>query len=138
MDTPPLMPGNASFKIIGVYDTNKDGTPLKDMAGNPKLNVGVSVKDSMGNRGMLYESLTINTGWKVKALLNAVGLEALYDKSGQLNPVEIVNGEGQCTLKLQEASNGYPSRMVVDRYLKAAKQLEIKPNFTDINDDLPF
>jgi hypothetical protein len=138
MSDTPLVPGNARFKIIGVYSTTKDGKPLLDRDGDPKLNVSLSVKDSVGSTGLLYESLTKNTGWKIKAMLCALGLEGLYDKSGNLNPDDIVGGEGLCTLKMQDASNGYEARIVVDKYIRAAKQAVVKVDYSNHDDSIPF
>ena len=138
----PLIAGPASFKIIGCYSTNKEGAPLLDRDGDPKLNVSLSVTDSIGNQGIVYETLSKNTGWKISNILSALGLEMLYDKSGLLNPEDIVGGIGRCTLKMQAGTNGYADRMVIDKYLKADKQAVISRGSAPIeepdNDPLPF
>lgn len=140
MEKGTLVAGDAKFKIIGTYDKNKDGTPLVDMAGNPKVKVSLSITDCERNNAALYETLTVNTGWKVKALLGALGLGNLYDKNGKLDLDVLQGGTGACTLKLQAAGNGFEARIVVDKYIKAEKQVEFAAsNSVEIpNDDIPF
>ncbi len=137
-----LVSGAAKFKIIGIYDKTKDGMPLKDMAGNPKLNVAVSVTDSVGGSAVLYESLTVNTDWKIENILNAIGLGHLYSDSGEFNPQDILHGVGDCTLKMSKASGGYEARMVIDKYIKAGKQAPVSKYAANVPDDslddLPF
>lgn len=135
-----LTPGDASFKIIGVYDCKKDGTPLTTKNGTPKLNVSFSVKDSRGQTGIVYEDLTANTAWKIKALLDAIGLGALYDPSGTLNPDDLTGYSGKCKIGIKK-SDGYPDRMSVERFYKAESQIPMnrKPLATNVpEDDLPF
>lgn len=137
--TADLAPGLAKFKIVGVYTKSKGGEPLRDSDGNPKLNISLSVRDSAGNSGFVYDILTKKTGWKVKAILEALGLEKLYDKSGQLDPNDILNGDGKCMLKLQPTSGAYAARMVVDKYIKSENQFELSSRQPSVpDDDLPF
>ncbi len=132
-----LTPGPASFKIIAIFDTKKDGSPLTTMDGTPKITLSLSVKDSAGETGLVYDDLTARTAWKIKALLDALGLAALYDESGQLNPDDLIGGMGACSIKINK-SEGYPDRTVVDRYTKAAKQAEIKKDYSTYDDSIPF
>jgi len=136
----PLVAGSAKFKIIGCYSAGRDGAPLVDREGNPKLNISISVKDCMGSTGIVYQTLTVNNGFIVRNILAALGLEALYDKSGQLDADDIIGGEGSCVLKMQAGSNGYADRIVIDKYTKAAKQAVVKKDYgADLeSDEIPF
>ncbi len=140
----PLVAGAGTFKILGVYDKGTDGSPLVDKNGYPKLSVSMSVKDCNGNVGKMRESLTVNNGFKVKQILESLGLAALFDPNGSFNPADIVGGEGKCILKDKPASNGFDARVEIGVYVKAQTQAKVqidysnKPGFEDALEGLPF
>lgn len=130
-----LMPGEASFKIVGVFDKRKDGTPLTTMDGTPKLTVSLSVIDASGASGLVYDDVTSKMAWKVKALLDAVGLSNLYNSSGTFNPDDLVGCIGRCVIETRK-SEGYADRSTVKKYIKKGG---IKEAVTEpVDDIIPF
>lgn len=138
-----LMPGEVSFKVSAVFDKKKDGTPLATMNGDPKLTLSLSCIDAGGAQAIVYDDLTSKTAWKIKTLLDAIGLPQLYDESGTLNPDDIVGCTGRCVIELKK-SDGYPDRMQVKKYLKAKSNLlttqTVKKDYSDelVDDEIPF
>ena len=135
-----LTPGDAKFKILAIFETKKDGSPLTTMDGTPKITLSLSVTDCNGESALVYDDLTAKTAWKVKALLDALGLSELYDESGTLNPSDIAGGIGKCVIEVKK-SEGYADRMVIKKYVKAGKQASIPKQHVaeDPNDDqIPF
>lgn len=133
----PLTPGEATFKITGIYEVDKrTGKPLTTSDNTPKITLGLSIKDLMGNSGFMYDDLTSKTAWKIKALLDALGLGALYNKNGTLDINNLSNGEGRCEIGIK-SYNG-KDRMQIIKYIKAEQQLSFEPNNQDIEDEVPF
>lgn len=136
-----LTPGDAKFKIIGAFDKKKDGSPLTTMSGDPKLRLSLSVTDSEGQTSVVYDDITSKMAWKIKAILDSVGLGELYDASGAFSPEDIVGAMGKCIIETRK-SEGYDDSNNIKRYVKAAKQAVISRESAPIeepsDDALPF
>ena len=135
-----LTPGDAKFKVIGAFDKKKDGSPLTTMSGDPKLRLSLSVTDSAGETSIVYDDITSKMAWKVKAILDSVGLGELYDTSGAFSPEDIIGAMGKCIVETRK-SEGYEDSNNIKKYVKAAKQAVISREVSadeHIEDDVPF
>ncbi len=136
-----LAPGEAKFKVIGVFDKKKDGTPLTTMNGDPKLRLSFSVTDFNGDTSVVYDDITPKMAWKIKALLDSVGLGNLYDASGAFSPEDVMGAMGRCIIAIRK-SDGYEDSNEIKKYIRAAKQAVISRESAPVeevpNDDLPF
>jgi hypothetical protein len=151
-----LEPGHAHFIIKAYYDKNKDGSPsmTKGKRGEPgvrKVNLLLSVTDSNGQEGMIYDVITVNTAWKIHQLSEALGILDIYNIDGILDLDKLVNKKGECLIKTSE-SIGYPAKTVIEKYLShVAMSFMENPrevigksesvsgyNTNQDNDDIPF
>lgn len=136
-----LTPGEAKFKVVSIFDKKKDGSPLTTMDGTPKLTMSLSVTDSAGNNSLVYDDLTAKTAWKIKTLLDSIGLGELYDPSGAFSPEDVIGAMGKCMIETRH-TEGYDDRSNVKKYIKAAKQAVIPRDSVPVeepsDDDLPF
>lgn len=132
-----LTPGDATFKITGVFDKKKDGSILTTMSGDPKLRISLFVVDSLGGSSSVYDDLTSKMAWKIKALLESVGLGELYDESGSFDPTDIIGTTGKCVIDTRK-SEGYEDSTVIKKYVKAKQQKAIEPTQEPSDDDIPF
>ncbi len=124
-----LAEGRASFTVRSCED-------YQSKAGNEMLKVGLAVTDSRNNKGMIYTYVYKQLGW----FLASMGLDAMYNKSGYLDPSKVIGGSGECKIKT-ESSPGYEDKSAIEEFL---------PNQRDPNDqqqrnqdpladdDLPF
>lgn len=134
-----LTPGEASFKIVAVFDKKKDGSPLTTMDGTPKLTLSISVKDINNETSLVYDDLTAKTAWKLKAIADSIGMPELYDESGTLDPDDLIGCEGRCKIKTNQ-SPGYDDRTAIEKYLKQRKKDLPKTDYSKgiEDEDLPF
>lgn len=130
-----LTPGDASFKVVSIFDKRKDGQPLTTMSGEPKLTVSFSMIDCNGSQGLVYDDLTPKTAWKIKALLDSIGLPHLYNESGTLDTNEITGCTGKCVIELKK-SDGYPDRISIKKYIKRDAILSAQSVKKDYSDEL--
>ena len=138
-----LIPGEAKFKVVGAFSTKKDGTPLTTMSGDPKLRLSFSVTDANGTTSLVYDDITSKMAWKIKALLDSVGLGALYDKSGAFSPEDVVGAMGRCVIETRTPEGATESYNNIKKYIKAENQAVISRSASEPieepNDDpLPF
>lgn len=126
-----LTAGDGKFKIIGAYDSKKDGTPLTTMDGSPKLRLSLSVTDCNGETSLVYDDITGKMAWKIKAILDSVGLGALYDKSGAFSPEDIIGATGKCVIEIRTPEGSTEKYNNIKKYVKAEKQAVITRNTGD-------
>lgn len=115
--------GRASFVVTAWTDKDKDGLKMFSQAGDPKVNLILMVRDSTGQEGTYYDSLTAKTNWKLKRLLDSLGLGSLYTASGSINLDALVLKSGACELK---APTGDYKKLNID-YL-TPEQSAMAPN----------
>ena len=135
-----LTPGEASFKVGTIFDTKKDGTPLTTMDGTPKITLSLWVIDCNGAQGNVYDDLTAKTAWKIKALLDSIGMSHMYDESGTFNPDSLKDCTGRCVIELKK-SEGYADRLSVKKYIKMAStpvKVDYSKGLDELNDAIPF
>jgi hypothetical protein len=94
-----LVPGRAQFVITGWTDKNKEGIQMFTQSGDPRVDLILTVSDCTGQEGKYFDILTPKTNWKLKSILDAIGMPELYTASGELNLDQLVFKGGVCDLK---------------------------------------
>ena len=94
-----LTPGRAHFVITGWTDKNKDGVQMFTQSGDPRVDLILTVCDCLGQEGKYNDILTPKTNWKLKSILDAIGMPELYTASGELNLDALILKGGACDLK---------------------------------------
>ncbi len=131
--------GLASFKILDAKDTDQHNYPLRTKDGeNSIVRLTLRVTDANGGSALINDNLVSNAPWKINQLLKAVG-RASWFKSGNLNPSQLINLNGQCSLK-KKPYNG-KEYMNVEKYIDAEQAESVNPPGPGKDDDwgdIPF
>lgn len=109
--------GRAQFVITGWTDKDKQGMKMFSQGGDAKVNIILHVRDSAMQEGNYFDSLTSKTQWKLKSLLDSIGMPELYTAAGHINLDLIVGKSGNCEFK--EPTGDYKKPNVV--YLTQAQ-----------------
>jgi len=140
-----LAEGDADFKVKAVFEKDKDGNQLTTMAGISKIRVLLSCKDKKGDSGAIFHDISANMPWAIKTLCDAVGLPALYHRSGTLDTAKLVGLEGKCVLQTKPAEGKYEAKTVIKQYVPhpggvAPEQAHAGPGWTqdDEDEEIPF
>lgn len=133
-----LAQGAATFKIIRMYDTDKEGNQLETSSGLPKVTVLLAVKDKNGFEGKIYDTLHDKAPWRIEHLCKAIERIDLIDNIDGLQVEEFTGGEGKCELK-----DNPPYGIKVERYVfskkKKPKKAEPEFNAEEFDDqEIPF
>lgn len=139
-----LQNGKAKFRVTKVFTTDKDGKKLVTAKGDDKMKVSLFCEDMAGNKGSFFETLTGNTPWKVKSLLDAVGMGHLYNASGMFAPDDLEGLDGQCIIEREK--NEYGEYMRVKKYFaknvitEQTQKVDYSMSADDLAslDDIPF
>jgi len=125
-----LTEGEGSFKVKSVFDKDKDGYPLEDKNGLPKLKLVLNVTDSKGNTSLIDDYLTGSWPARIHEFALGVGLPGLYNAAGVIDTQKLVGLSGGCIIKT-DTYNGKDSSKIA-AYLVNDNQ-QILPD-----DDIPF
>ena|ERR1700683_4256873 len=140
-----LSEGQADFRIDKVHTIDKEGHPLVTKDGRSKISLQLTIKDSRGVRGVLYQDLTQAMAWMVKGLSDSLGMPKLYNVHG-LDLNVIIGKTGKCMIKTKQ-SPGYDDKSVVHYFIAKgdaedvkhyAAQQQQQHDDTDSIDDIPF
>lgn len=93
-----LVLGRAEFVITGWTDKDKDGVKMTTRNGDPRINLILTVADSAGQQGKYFDILTPKMNWKLKQMLDSIGMPELYQSSGTIDLDKIVMKGGKCQL----------------------------------------
>jgi hypothetical protein len=132
-----LKAGKAHFVVKAFYDKDREGHPLKTLGGDPKINVLMEVTDSQNSKSTIYDTITSNMPWKVKALADSLAMPGIYNSSGMLDFSKLIGYEGECWLK-NEASDKHGTRTVIDKYLPHASGAQQADPDDFLDDEVPF
>lgn len=140
-DSRNLKEGPASFKILEVEDSDKNGYPLVSKAGNEMIKLKISLIDQHNNRGNVYEYIVSNLAWKVHQLLASINMQHLYTPQG-FNPRMLVGAQGMCEVKIQ-ARPGFDPEPKVAKFLpfdaqRAAENHNQATQYEPLDDQIPF
>lgn len=103
-----LSPGKSDFQIFEAEDK-------VSKAGNPMLALNLKVWDQNGREGRVFDYITANAQWKLKKMLEAVGMEKEYEQ-GEVDPNQLMGKSGQLTLVMtKDPERG--DRLNVKNYL---------------------
>ena len=93
-----LVIGRAEFVVTGWTDKDKDGVKMTTRNGDPRINLILTIADAAGQQGKYFDILTPKMNWKLKQLLDAVGMPELYDSSGTIDLNKLIMKGGKCQL----------------------------------------
>lgn len=132
-----LKPGQADFEVIAA----KDDVSKK---GNPMVKLTLSIWDSEGRQGQIFDYLVSNVQWKIKGFFDSIGNPEAYE-SGEIDADVIVGACGKVQLVMQKDISGkYGDQIKVRDYLKAGEIKESQKPTSDPasilggEDDIPF
>lgn len=91
--------GRADFLINGWTDKDNNGQSMFTQAGDKRVDIILTVKDCTGNQKKYFDILTPKMNWKLKSLLDSIGMSDLYISSGTINLDAIVLKSGKCELR---------------------------------------
>jgi hypothetical protein len=94
-----LVVGPAVFMVTGWTDKDKDGHRMTTAQGLPRVDIILSVCDAVGQEGKYFDALTPKTNWKLKSLLDCIGLPSLYSPTGLIDLNQLIGRNGKCELK---------------------------------------
>ncbi len=93
-----LVIGRAEFVFTGWTDKDKDGVKMTTRNGDMRVNLILTICDAAGQQGKYFDILTPKMNWKLKQLLDSVGMPELYDSSGCIDLNKLIMKGGKCQL----------------------------------------
>ncbi len=130
-----LEPGKIDFKV-------RNAMPHTSKEGKRSLKLELAAVDSRNNKGIIFEYLSANAGWKVKAFLDSIGMPQLYTPSGAFDTDKIMNATGEAMIAT-EASTQYGDSSKVAKFLPQERdpndqQQRQSRDADPFGDDIPF
>lgn len=119
-----LSDGLATFKIIKMYDTDKEGNELRTSGGLIKVNVFLEVVDSRGVKGKIYDMFHEKAPWRIEGICRAIGRADLIASVQQLLVDEFEGLTGKCMLKLDNVYGMKVEKYIFDKPKKVSKKKE--------------
>ena len=92
--------GRADFVVTGWTDKDhKTGSTMYTQAGDKRVDIILTIKDCHGQQNKYFDILTPKMNWKLKSLLDSIGMSDLYVSSGTIHLDAIVLKSGKCELR---------------------------------------
>lgn len=136
LDPSKLKPGDASFRIINAYTTDKDGNTLLNAEKNPYMQVQLLITDSEGNEGLVYDRIFAHWPWQVKQFLESVRLDLLYKDEG-FDTTLLTGCAGNCVITVKEVP-GKGTYTNIKRYLVPETKAVAQTIEQAFDDKIPF
>jgi hypothetical protein len=135
-----LADGDAKFKILDIWQTDKMGHPLTTKDGLPKITLVLICTDCTQREGRILHHISSKMQWAIIQLGKAIG-KRLYNETGHTDWRSIIGMEGNCILETK-SGNGYPSSSAIKSYLPLPEgqkaTVQAKPMVHDLDDEIPF
>jgi len=117
--TSTLRDGTYSFTV-------KSAADHISQSGNPCIKLTLQCEDDDGNRGLVFDYLTMSALWKFKQLAISVGDSSLCVSEGHIDPSSFLNQQGMVEIVVQ-ASEGYAPSPKVKFYRPGEKEVAFSP-----------
>lgn len=144
-----LTPGKGKFRIkrVKTHEEKVDqygvviNEPLKTKKLDRKVMLVVDVTDSKGNKGTVFEHLTMNISWKIEQICKACDMAQLYipDSACFDRMHELEGCMGECIVGISEADAQWPEKTIIAKYVvpKAVKAPPVA-FMAELDEELPF
>ena len=113
-----LAAGRGEFEILDCEETKSKST------GNDMLKITLKAWDKDGREGRIFDYIVATAQWKLKALLDSVGMSESYD-NGNVNAIELVGRCGRIDIGIQKDPE-HGDKPKVKNYLLAQASQEKK------------
>lgn len=150
-----LTPGKGKFRIKKVKTheerVNEHGELILDYLqtkkGDRKVMVVVEATDSKGQKGTVFEHLTMNAAWKVNVICQACDLPYLFESDATcLDKLDdLVGAVGECIIGISEADGQWPEKTIISKYIVPKSAKKVNPSVVDAffadpipDDSIPF
>ena len=128
----------------GTYDYEvREATEETSKAGNDMIKLEVWIFNQAEQRRLVFDYLVASekTAWKIHEFAASCDLLKQY-RTGTLVANEIVGRCGKCVVATQKATDAYPARNIIRRYVKATESTPAsrQPAMAggSIDDEIPF
>jgi hypothetical protein len=136
---------SANLLPDGTYDYEvRTATEETSQAGNEMTKIEAWIYDKDGARRLVFDYLVASekAAWKIHEFAASCGLLEKY-KTGTLEAIDIEGRAGKCVVATQKATDTYPAKNVIRRYVKAAASAapatRRQPAMAGgIDDEIPF
>lgn len=114
-----LTPGKGKFIVKRVKTHDDYNVPLMTKKGDRKVLLVIDVTDARGQKGVVFEHLTMKLGWKVEAICKACDLPELYIADDLcLDNLDGLEGAvGECLVGHSEPDPNWPVKNIISRYV---------------------
>ena len=138
-----LEPGEASFLINNIFDTNPNGSSMSSSrTGEPMIKIEFEVTDSRGATGLVNEYIVASQAWKVKQICWAINKPEIYmeGKDSGINTKRMIGHAGMCVIKTDKPTDPkYNEKTTIAKFIDAvSKQVKTESSARDIEDAVPF
>lgn len=107
-----LQEGFGYAEINSAFDVDKEGNELRTTKGDPKLTLILTVADSRGAVGTIYDTISPAMPWKIANLANVLDIPDLF-ADGKFNCKALVRRSLACCIANEEWSGKLSSKIAM-------------------------